>query len=479
VAAFTQLGAPVDITPTEDGTYQDIDVTAHVSNASGVLIRAFNGESAAKRDIAVRKNGSTDDYYQGIGAQEHAYFAVGIDSSDIFECKLENSAGDWEIYLVGYFDADDVVFLDNAVESPSTTGSWTDWDITSETGVDTAIGAICFIYCHSSSLKEVGVRKNGSTDDRTNDVGSGSLTGGIIVGVDDSEILEYYRETNYVDVFLIGYVKSGMTFNTDASDISLGTTGSWTDLSSLGSDIEGIIVEVVSPTANYAWGLRPDGDADYDGDYADITQNHGWGVCGTVSDIAEGKIENTAVDMFLIGTIDSDTSGTITGSGALTEPAGSISGSGTREITGSGALTEQPGSISGIATREITGSGALSEPVGTISGTGSVGNIITGSGALVEPAGSISGSGTREITGSGVLLEPSGEISGSGAREITGSGALVEPVGSVSGSGTREITGSGALVEPPGTITGRDQPSDIGGGGANKGMIKNLGKGMS
>lgn len=304
MAALTFLDAPVDVTPTDDGTYQDVDVSAYVSNASGVLLRASHASTSLK--CAFRKNGSTDDFYQVLGQSNHFYFAVGIDGGDIFEAKLQTTGSAWLVELLGYFDASDCVFFDNATEAPSIAAAWTDWDISSLTSTDTAIAAICFTYNHSSSPRNVGYRKNGSTDNRTHDVDGYSITGAVVVGVDGSEILEYYRESSFIDPHITGYITAGVTMNTDATDISLGTTGSWADLSSLGSDIDGIFVEAVSSTADYAWGLRPDGDADFAGNYGDISRQHGWGIAGAVSDVVEGKIENTAVDFYLLGVIDSD-----------------------------------------------------------------------------------------------------------------------------------------------------------------------------
>jgi hypothetical protein len=340
MSAYTQLGAPIDVTPTDDGTYQDVDVTSYVSNASGVLLRVSHADTSA-RSFALRKNGSTDDYYADVWDDHHTYYAVGIDSSDIFECKLESITPAWSIELIGYFDADDVTFLTNAVEAPTTTGAWTDWDISSETGTDTAIAAICFVYAPYTT-SNVGFRKNGSTDDRTNDTAYNTLVGGVVVGVDGAEILEYYRENTSIDPMLTGYFTAGVTMNTNATDISLSTTGSWTDLSSLGTDIDGIFVEVVSSTSSISWGLRPDGDADYDGHYADLTRQHAWSSAGAVSDVVEGKIEGTAVDFFLLGTVDADAGTEHT----LTPSAGAINAEGsTPSLRVENALSPVSGAV--------------------------------------------------------------------------------------------------------------------------------------
>lgn len=460
MAAITFLDAPVDVTPTDDGTYHDVDVTSYVSSASGVLLRVSH-TSGGDLDFAARKNGSTDDYYADVQTNGHIYYAIGIDGSDIFECKLQTTGSSWLIELLGYFDSTDVVFFDDAVASPATQAAWTDWDISSDTGVDTAIAAICFAHCHSGSVKEVGFRKNGSTDDRTHDVPIQSIQGAIVVGVDGSEIFEYYRETDFIDPYVIGYIKSGVTMNTNATDISLGTTGSWTNLSSLGSDIDGIFVEAISSTTNHSWGLRPDGDADFVDHYEDIQVKHGWGIAGAVSDVVEGKIESTGVDFFLLGTIDSDGGGGISGSASITLGAATLNSSGSISIVGSTTVTLENINLDSDGTIDIEGITSSILEILTLDSTGAIGDIVTGEVnttlevLLVSATGEVDINGEFASTLETLTLSSDGTILVSSSSDITLEALTLTASGAVTDiQGDADITLDTIVLVSTGTVTG-------------------------
>jgi len=310
MAAFTQLPAPVDITPVDDDTFKEIDVTAHVTNASGVLFR-IRKETLAAVDFCARKKGSTDNATFDAGLAKHQYVAVGIDADDIFELRLQTSGGVWSIELIGYYSADDFVFFDNVETLTPTDATWFDWDISTETGADTAIAALCWAVNDSTQLRNIGFRKKGSTDNRINDVAGGSdfpvFAGTPIIGCDANQTFQVYREATFVGpMYCIGYARSGVTMFTNAVDSSIGATGAWTNLP--GDLVEGAFVEVVSTVADQSWGLRPDGDTDYTF-YNDMGGNHTWSTSGAVAGIIEGQIENLAVDFYVTGTIDSDVSG--------------------------------------------------------------------------------------------------------------------------------------------------------------------------
>jgi len=138
-----------------------------------------------------------------INTGSHLWGHVGVDSSRIFEYYAGSTL--MKLWVVGYFTSD-AVFFDNAVDkSLSSTSAWTDIDISSDTGADTAIGAY-FEMTKTAQTQGWGFRKNGSTDNRPED-GSNQRHIWIAIGVDGSEICEGFIESTSTDFYLNGHQK--------------------------------------------------------------------------------------------------------------------------------------------------------------------------------------------------------------------------------------------------------------------------------
>lgn len=286
---------PSDVTPVTTGSWVDVDVSATVpSGATGVMLHVYNN-NLNPRSPAFRKNGSTDDRsLQGMGGSSHLWVAVGVDGSRIFEAWLETS--DLHVDLVGYF-TDESVFLTNAVDfSTATVGSWVDVDISTVTGAATAIGA--FFETNSFSFsKQLGLRMNGSTDDRHFNCSHNWC----FVGVDGGEICEQYISDSSTVIFLTGYVTKDAVFNTNALDRSLGSTGSYIDLTALPAGALFGLYEVVSSDDSYSFHLRTNGSSE---DYSTkrCSYGHDWAmIAPDASLLVEGRISNTGLDFFESG----------------------------------------------------------------------------------------------------------------------------------------------------------------------------------
>ena len=286
------------ITPTkfnsdQANAWRDIDVSSVIpAGATGVILHAVN--IATSRGIGLRKNGSSDDRHPILYNYSHFWAAIGVDANRVFEAYIENVATDIDIYVVGYTKSG-VTFKTNADDKSLTTlGSWTDIDCSTE--APSAIGLIWEMVC-GYSIYGGGLRKNGSTDNRTNEIYYHSDFGAII-GCDASQICEGYISHTYVDFFLIGYITDGATFNTNATDVSLTTTGSWLDLSALPSGANMGFIEITQTAVNDC-GLRKNGSSE-DLYYRPI--RHPWGIVECdASRIIEGKISSTDVDFFVVG----------------------------------------------------------------------------------------------------------------------------------------------------------------------------------
>lgn len=286
---------PSEVTPGSADAWTDVDVSGSVpAGATGIILHFVLPGVASEEEVGWRKNGSTDNRTRVMYTDSHFWCAVGVDASRICELYVGHITN-IDVYLVGYFGSESSFFTNAPDKSLGSTGAWTDIDISADTGGDTAIGAIVEVES-LSTYYQWGLRKNGSSDDRRSQLHAYHC--GAIMGVDGSEILEGHIENTNVNFYLSGYVKSGATLNTNATDLSLGSTGSWIDLSALPAGAVGGFIEVYASFV-YQYGLRKNGSAETI--LADAPR-HPWGMveCDG-SQLIEGQIENVGVDFFLVG----------------------------------------------------------------------------------------------------------------------------------------------------------------------------------
>jgi hypothetical protein len=289
---------PVEVTPGTAGSWQEVNAATYgvPVGATGVLLHYVNKSSSLAMSIGFRKNGSTDNRHDPIDTTGHAWAAIGIDANRIFEAWV-GSATDVDVFLVGYTTSG-VTFFTNAYDktpSCSFPQAWEDIDCSSE--CPNAIGLI-FEIQGGDVLEGYGLRRKGSTDDIT---GSGKehCQFAAIIGCDSNQVCQGILSADVgLSFYLIGYITTGCVFNTNATDLSLGSTGSWLDLSALPSGAIMGFIEVKS-ALTYDYGLRKNGSSeDIYGDAA----RHPWGIveCDD-NQLIEGKIGNTDLDFFLIG----------------------------------------------------------------------------------------------------------------------------------------------------------------------------------
>jgi len=288
---------PVEVTPGSADAWTDVDLSAYLpAGATGAVFHVVNTYASSQYAFGVRKNGSTDDRHGNLRALSHAYAMSGVDANRVCEAYVGHTT-QVDLYLIGY-TSDGFVFFDNAIDKSLTSyAAWTDIDCSAN-----APNAVGLMFDVASALtRQFGFRANGSTDDRHYDMAaSGHCCPTALIGCDAGQVIEGYAETSAVDFFLLGYITAdaSITLNTNATDLSLGATGAWTDLAALPGGATGAIVEVVS-SGFYDYGLRANGSAEEI--YGD-TDVHNWVfVPCDENGIVEGKIENTGVDFFLVG----------------------------------------------------------------------------------------------------------------------------------------------------------------------------------
>lgn len=191
---------------------------------------------------------------------------------------------------------------------PSADDDWVTMDA-SALAPEGTTGVIVHVVNTNQYLRYVGLRKNGSTDNRFADMTGETGHWWAMIGVDASRIFEAYVEnTTDIDIYVVGYTKAGVTFKTNADDMSLAGIGNgepiWQDIdcSTEAPSAIGLIWEILSASVRQ-FGLRKNGSSD---DRYYTTDDHrcfGAIIGCDASQICEGYIESTDVDFFLVGYI--------------------------------------------------------------------------------------------------------------------------------------------------------------------------------
>lgn len=302
---WTQI-TPVDITPGSGaGAWTDVDVTAYVPAGTKVVGLRLVNTSASAAAMGVRPNGSSDNRTTGLQATDHQGCIIGLDGSLIFEVNFASMTAQ-DVYLIGYGDSDFVAFTNAPDKSAAGTGV-EDIDVSGDTGGDTAVGiGLEFIGGTSSNWM---VRKNGSTDNRSQDNVQQHCF--VAIGVDGSELAEQQVGATTIDCFLNWYVTARATFNTNATDVSTGTTGSYVDMTALAAGAVAAWYESFSASGTTAKAYRDKDDSAWDIYPASQSGKHAFYIIGLDSArVGQQKISGTGGDTYEIGYYTAPVAGT-------------------------------------------------------------------------------------------------------------------------------------------------------------------------
>lgn len=297
---------PVEVGPDTAYDWIDVDVSSHVSSDTVGVFLHINEITTAEHDIGVRKNGSS---YAATNEQfeddSNTWIAVGVDSNNIFEVYTQDI--DVEFWLTGYVESDEGGFFTNKIDYlPASDYSWTDIDISSDTGTDTASVAFFDMQTSTGDWTDAVLRENGSTDSRRR--GLISWVGGAM-SVDSNEILEaYYAETTSSErLDLSGYLtEDAASTITNAVDYSTDTTASWvnTDLSADLPDTSVFALHHFSPStgSEFTGTARKPGSTELNDTSNRIQSYHNYGFTQVDSTPAVDQyIGDTAMDFYVWG----------------------------------------------------------------------------------------------------------------------------------------------------------------------------------
>lgn len=307
MAAFVE---PVEITPATINAWVDVDCSAHIPpTATGIIFHVVN-KALTNQACGWRKNGSTDNRTataHQINVDEDAQFwaCVGVDSARIAEFYIGN-ATDIDIFLVGYYTTD-ATFLDNAIDkTPGTTGSYQTVNVSADTGAQTAIAAIFDVAGDSAAASAtMAYRMTGSTDDIVRE-SINHLQ--IIVPLDGAETCQVKIADLTNKLWLMGWITSHFVTTTNRVDMSLATTGAWTDLAALPSDAIGVVMHCADTANAERYGLRKKGSTEnltYE-----MSTRHATAIveCNSAQ-LVEGYASAVGVDFFRIGYFQAVSSG--------------------------------------------------------------------------------------------------------------------------------------------------------------------------
>ena len=198
------------------------------------------------------------------------------------------------------------------IASQATQYVWADRNITTfgvPAGV--ATGAVVYINNSDPGVRPWGIRKKGSADARFQNMSGNAHCWGI-VGVDTSGILQFRNDNagipGYVELWLVGYTRTGVTMLTNGVAIGPPGLGAWGDIdlsAQLPAGALGAIVEVYAfgalPTA---WGLRQKGSADNRISNTLNRKNQFTAIIGCDANrIIEGYRDNVNTEFYLVGYI--------------------------------------------------------------------------------------------------------------------------------------------------------------------------------
>jgi hypothetical protein len=292
------LTIPVDKSLGATGTWTDIDLSANVPvGATGAIFQVRN-LSGVEYDFGLRKKGSADNRYYAIDYDGHLFCIIGIDGNRKCQGKIESTNVDF--HLVGYTEIDATLFTNAYDKSQTTTTAWTDLDLSSELPAG-SVAAIFQIYNSSDTARSWSLRKKGSTDERYDDLAGYGRQMYAIVGVDANRKCQFKIESTFIDFFLLGYLSSGEA-ETNGVDRSLGSTGSYVDITETGAPngATGAFVDVATTSGAYQCAARKNGvSTDIYDELSDKKASIFVGLDGDKK--WEGKIENTGVDFYTLG----------------------------------------------------------------------------------------------------------------------------------------------------------------------------------
>jgi hypothetical protein len=295
------LDSPVLITNPTANQWGTINIGDYVSlpagGITGVLLRIMNtrGEIGA---WGLRMDGSLDTRYGYIGAVTMATAMIGCKSNKINIFFQHQYPSSFQFWIEGYTTGGYTFFSEAVDKSPATRGSWQDVDCSV-----LAPNAVALIFEYLSTDVR-GLRKNGSTDNRTGGTGSYQHDIGLgFVGCDENKICEAYISAGSSNsLWLIGYVASSdttLTMDTNGTAVTLPTAETYGDLEALPASAQMGVYEFTGSALRY-FSIRKKGSTFES--YACRSLRSTFIIQGNVDRLVEAKVSSlSGSSLYLLG----------------------------------------------------------------------------------------------------------------------------------------------------------------------------------
>lgn len=260
----TFLSTIVDVTPGTAGSWQDVDLSAHLpGNAAAAIIMMANDSTSYTADgCGARAKGSTDPWISNTFQLFQQIAAVTSEGVLQIYSKTLTSGLAW---LIGYFEQGEGVFHPNAIALAvvDSTSQWYNMDISDTVDGGAADGVAVVSYAHYAGARAVIDLASGlSSDTATTSAQNYNIEHHQFVGLADG-VFRYYvgsGAVNNCDIDLIGWINEEWTdWRTDRVDRTPAGTSGWQDMTALASGVIGAQYFVEGGAGYYAAGLRAKG----------------------------------------------------------------------------------------------------------------------------------------------------------------------------------------------------------------------------
>lgn len=268
-------------------TWNPMTNAAIPAGATGVILVAGFAIGHAGT-VSVRKTGSTDTHTSGeLGTGRQMLMFAGVSSSQEFDLWTTTTAG-LQLWLIAYLGSE-ATFFTNSTPLTALSTAWANYNISAS-----APGAVAAILS-IDSVYGPAVRISGSSDDFSND-NAGATRQYFLVGVNGSQIFQAKALTAGPVPQLLGYMTSGITWNTNAISRTPGTAGSFEPLATE-SGAAGYLYHFNSPSTSYDYTVREQG-LSYN---PNLEPANGLGGQNAAGSPAEVDIANTALTVHELG----------------------------------------------------------------------------------------------------------------------------------------------------------------------------------
>ncbi len=289
------------------------------STATGVILRFQN--KVDHRNIGARSSDDNTsaritDLYGG-SSLANAYVKLNSDHKiDVYVEAITSQ----EVWVVGYFEgeAEFFTYANQYTFNAASTNTWHEIDLSSYLDSD-AVFAIIETHGVAFSYGYNFCNPNGDSDARTSTYGQHDW---LIVPC-DSQKVRLWSESASRDFTLVGQITSNASVYTSGTSVSLGTTGSYAEVDlSAGSTLTVpanavfAVVEIYSSSALRKWGVQRDGETSYTDIYGDTIKGGCFALfpvidsSDTNNETCEAKIEDTGVDFYIWGWLESSNTST-------------------------------------------------------------------------------------------------------------------------------------------------------------------------